>query len=141
MKQANWLVVVALVVLSGLAAAQMSSSTNIRTQVPFEFVVGSKIVPAGECNVQLATMNGRTLAIRNVEAKKSMFYPASMTEGKQESANYAMVFRHYGDQYFLSGIKVKGSKIAYLLPESKAEAELRARNVSATEETLLAAAK
>jgi hypothetical protein len=138
MKHAKWLVVVTLVVLSGLAAAQLNSGSRILAQVPFEFVVANKIVPAGECVVQVATMDANILTIRNTGTKVSLFSSSSRTEGKQDAPHYALVFKQYGDRYFLSGIKLQGSKIAYRLPESKAEAELRAQNVSVTEETLLA---
>ena len=141
MKHANWLVVVTLVLLSGMAAAQLNSSTRVVAQVPFEFMVANKIVPAGECEVQAFTMDGQTLVIRNAEAKVGLFSRSSQAEGKQNASNYAMVFKHYGDRYFLSGIKLQGSKITYRLPESKVEAELRAQNVSATEETLRASLK
>jgi hypothetical protein len=141
MKHANWLVVVTLVLLSGMAAAQLNSSTRVVAQVPFEFMVANKIVPAGECEVQAITMDGQTLMIRNAEAKVGLFSRSSQAEGKQNASNYAMVFKHYGDRYFLSGIKLQGSKIIYRLPESKVEAELRAQNVSATEETLRASLK
>ena len=138
MKHANWLVVVTLVVLSGLAAAQLIGRTGVVAQVPFEFMVANKIVPAGEYEVQAITTDGRTLVIRNAEANVGLFSSSSQAEGKQNASNYALVFKHYGDRYFLSGIKLQGSKITYRLPESKVEAELRAQNVSATEETLRA---
>jgi hypothetical protein len=141
MKQANWLVVVALVVLSGMAAAQLIGSSKIVAQVPFEFMVANKVVPAGECDVQAFNMDGKILVIRNAEAKVGLVSPSSQSEGKQEASHYALVFKHYGDRYFLSGIKLEGSNITYRLPESKVEAELRARSVSATEETLRASLK
>lgn len=141
MKHANCLVVVALVLLSGMAAAQLNGSTRVVAQVPFEFMVANKIVPAGECEVQAITMDGQTLVIRNAQAKVGLFSPSSQAEGKQNASNYALVFKHYGNRYFLSGIKLQGSKITYRLPESKVEAELRAQNVSATEETLRASLK
>jgi hypothetical protein len=71
----------------------------------------------------------------------SLVSPSSQSEGKQEASHYALVFKHYGNRYFLSGIKLEGSNITYRLPESKVEAELRARSVSATEETLRASLK
>ena len=141
MKHANWLVVVTLVLLSGMAAAQLNSSTRVVAQVPFEFMVANKIVPAGECEVQAITMDGKTLVIRNAEANVGLFSSSSQAEGKQNASNYALVFKHYGDRYFLSGIRLQGSKITYRLPESKVEVELRAQNVSATEETLRASLK
>jgi len=141
MKHAKWLVVVTLVVLSGMAAAQLIGSSKIVAQVPFEFMVANKTVPAGEYVVQAFTMDGNTLVIRNTEAKVGLVSTSSQTEGKQDASHYALVFKHYGDRYFLSGIKLEGSKITYCLPESKVEAELRAQNASATEETLLASLK
>jgi len=141
MKHANWLVVMTLVVLSGMAAAQLIGSTKVVAQVPFEFMVANKVVPAGECAVQAITMDGKTLVIRNTEAKVALLSTSSQSEGKQEASHYALVFKRYGDRYFLSGIKLQGSNITYRLPESKVEAELRAQNASATEETLLASLK
>jgi hypothetical protein len=141
MKHTNWLVVVTLVLLSGMAPAQLNSSTRVVAQVPFEFMVANKIVPAGECEVQAITMDGKTLVIRNAEAKVGLFSPSSQWESKQGASHYALVFKHYGDRYFLSGIRLQGSKITYRLPESKLKAELRAETATAREETLLASLK
>jgi hypothetical protein len=138
MKQAKWVVVVTLVVLSGMAAAQLNSRSKIVVQVPFEFVVANKVVPAGEYAVRVATIDGHILDISDARTNVGVFSPASRTETKQPASHCALVFNQYRDRYFLSAIKLQGSKIAYRLPESKAEAELRAENVSATEETVLA---
>ncbi len=139
MKHAKWLVAVTLVVLSDMAFAQLNSGSRVVAQVPFDFMVTNKLVPAGECSVNVATMDGKTLTISNVGANVSLFSTSSLTEGKQAASHYALVFKRYGNRYFLAGIKLQGSKIAYRLPESRLEAELRAQNVSATEEILLAA--
>jgi hypothetical protein len=141
MKHAKWAVAVTLVVLSGMAAAQLMSSSRIAAQVPFEFVVANKIVPAGECVVQAATMDGKILMIDNADARVGLFSGSFQTESKQRASHYALVFNRYGDHYFLTGIKLQDSKITYRLPQSRAEAELLAQNVSATEETLLASLK
>jgi len=141
MKQAKWMVAVALVVLSGMAmaAAQLDSNYKIVAQVPFEFVVADKIVPAGQCVVQVAPMDDNTLMIHNWGAMVALFSPASRTEGRQGASQYALVFNHYGD--FLTGIKIGGSKITYRVPESKGESELRAQNASGTQEIVLASLK
>jgi len=139
MKHAKWFVVVSLVVFSGMAVAQLIGSSRIVAQVPFEFMVGNRIVPAGECDLWASTMDGRILTIRNTDAKVGLFAATSQVESKHPAAHYALVFKQYGNRYFLSEITLEGSKISYQLPESKAEAEMRAQNVSATQETLLAA--
>jgi hypothetical protein len=137
MKCANWLVVVTLV-LSGMAAAQMSSANKIVAQVPFDFMVANKVEPTGKWAVRVAVRDGNILDISNARTNAGVFSMSSRTDAKQPASHYALVFHRYGDRYFLSEIKLRGSKIAYRLPGSKAEAELRSENVSATEETLLA---
>ena len=141
MKYAKRLLALALVSLPILAVAQMGSSTRIVGQVPFPFIVGNKHVPAGQCTVQQATDTGRTLVIRNVDAKVSLFTVATPNLAKQASGSYALVFHKYGARAFLTGIKLAGDRTIYQIPESPAEAELRAQNVPATEEILLASAK
>ena len=79
--------------------------------------------------------------IRNAEAKVGLLSPSSQSEGKQGASYYALLFKHNGNRYFLSGIKLQGSNITYRLPESKVEVELRAQSVAATEETLRASLK
>jgi len=141
MKHAKWAAVAMLVVFSGMAVAQLSSNSTIVAEVPFEFVAANKIVPAGECKVQTTAVDGKTLIIRNVGAKTSLFASTSRTEEKQIASNYALIFNRYGDQYFLVGVKAEGSNIVYRLPESRAEMELRAQNTPSTEQTLLARLK
>jgi hypothetical protein len=141
MKYAKRMLTLALIALPILAAAQMVSSKRIVGQVPFPFMVGNKHVPAGQCLIEPATGGARTLLIRNVGAKVSLFTSAMPTEAKKASGSYALVFHKYGDRAFLTGIKLAGNRTIYQIPESRAEAELRAQNVTATEETLLASAK
>jgi hypothetical protein len=141
MKHAKWAAVAMLVVFSGMALAQLNSNSTIVAEVPFEFVAANKIVPAGECKLQTATMDGKTLVIRNVGAKTSLFASTSMTEEGQAASHYALIFNRYGDQYFLTGVKIEGSNIIYRLPESRAEMELQAQNAPSTEETLFASLK
>ncbi|HXJ88127.1 MAG TPA: hypothetical protein VMS18_15000 [Candidatus Binatia bacterium] len=141
MKYAKRLLALVLVALPILVAAQMASNTKIVGNVPFPFVVGNKHVPAGEWTVERATEGGRALTIRNFDAKVSLFTPAMPDVAKKASDNYALVFHKYGDQAFLTGIKLAGDRTIYKVPESREETELRAQNASATEEILLASAK
>ena len=141
MKSAKWMLPVTLMLLSGLMAAQSLTSSHIVAQVPFDFMVNNKIIPAGECTVQSADMEARLLTIRNVAAKKGLFAPSSDGEENKPADSTVLVFKQYGNLYFLSEIRLEGSKRTYKLPESRAEAELRAQNVPASEQTLLASLK
>jgi hypothetical protein len=121
-----------------LAAAQMQQDTKLQARVPFDFMIGSRTVPAGQLIVQSATPGAGTLALRNWAAKVNMLSTVTRTEMKTPAANNVLVFHKYGHRYFLTEVKVEGSRTTYRLPESKVEAELQAQNVSATEEILLA---
>ena len=48
------LIAAALTVMPMLATAQFGQTVSISTQVPFEFVVGDRVVPAGKCVLQAA---------------------------------------------------------------------------------------
>lgn len=141
MRYAKWIVAVMLVALSSLAIGQRLDSKTIVTQVPFEFMVANKTMPAGECVVQAFTMDGNTLLIRNAAAKVGVLATSSQSESKLDASHYALVFEHYGDRYFLTGIKVEHSKTTYHLPVSKVQAELRAQSAAMTEEIVLASKK
>jgi hypothetical protein len=62
-------------------------------------------------------------------------------ETKKPAGSCALVFHRYNNRYFLSGIRIEGSKTVYRLPESKTEAELRAQNIPATDEIRVASLK
>lgn len=141
MKQATWILAVTLIVISGAAMAQTLGGSRMTTQVPFEFVLGNKIVPAGAWSVHAASTVDQAVMIRNSDAKISLFSTISRSESVKPAAYSALVFKRYGDQYFLSEIRLEGSNTAYCLPETGAEVELRAKNVPVTERILLAAAK
>ena len=126
MKKMAWILTFA-TVLTGTLFAQSIGNTRIVTQVPFEFVVGTHVMPAGQVVVQSATQDGGMLVIRNSAAKRNMLSSTILDESKAPASGYALVFNRYGDQYFLSSIKLQDSNLVYRLQESKAEAELRAQ--------------
>src|SRR5258708_32985578 len=142
MKSAKWMLPVTLILLSGLMAAQSLTNSNVVAQVAFDFMVNNKYIPAGECVVGAADKDGKVLAIRNFDARKSALAPSSHVEAANKAADSTvLVFKRYGGQYFLSEIRLEGSNVTYKLPESRAELELRAQNAPASQQTLLASLK
>lgn len=142
MKYAKWMWAAAIVllpnVLPTLASAQLGDG-RIVAKVPFEFRVVNKLVPAGEYTVQRGPGYSGALMIQNVRAGVGVVSNTSPGEIKKAADSCVLVFHRQGDQYFLRGIKLKDSRMTYKLPESKAEAELRAQNAPAREEIVLAA--
>jgi hypothetical protein len=101
-------------------------------------MANNKIIPAGECTIQSADMDAHVLTIRNIAAKTGLFAPSSRADAKQASGRTELVFKHYGNQYFLTEIRLRGGNETYKLSPSRAETELRAQNAPASQQTLLA---
>ena len=119
------------VMLPIVAAAQLGAS---------EKVAWDRVIPAGNCIVQRATMYGSTLVIENAGAKMATFALSREDRHKTASGVYALVFHKYGSRHFLSQVKIAGGTV-YRLPEGKLEGELRAQNITAPEQIVLASLK
>src|SRR5207253_7055451 len=92
-----------LLVAVTLATAVVSAnaqSNPIKADIPFEFVVGDKTLPAGEYTVKPATIGG-ALAIQGADSKSSAVRLTGPTEQKNNS-RARMVFHRYGHNYFLA---------------------------------------
>jgi hypothetical protein len=137
MKNAKWMLTVTVLLMSGLMAAQSLTSSTVVANVPFDFMVNNKIIPAGECTAK--SLSGDVLAINNFEARKGALANSSHKDANSDRT--VMVFERYGSQYFLSEIRIEGSDVSYKLSKSRAEVELRAQNAPASQMTLLASLK
>src|SRR6202034_3580892 len=98
-----------LTLLPMMAAAQMQPDAKLVAQVPFDFMIGGKIVPAGQFSVQRAAPGSIALAMRNRDAKVSLVTNAARAESKTPAAANTLVFNKYGHHYFLSQAQVVGS--------------------------------
>src|SRR5436305_9633379 len=97
-KNTKWMLPVMLMLVSGLMSAQSLTQQSVVSQVPFNFMVGDKMIPAGECSIKAADANGRVLAVRNYDAKISAMvssHPGSSSAGNST----VLVFKSYGDRY------------------------------------------
>ena len=134
------LILALMLVSTGAALAQLGDTT-VRAQVPFDFVVSDKAVPAGEWTVTSVPIRG-AFFIQNADAKVAVFsVPQIMDETKGRAGSCVLVFHRYNNRYFLSEIKIEGSTKVYRLPKSRTEAELQAQNVTAIEEVVVASLK
>jgi hypothetical protein len=79
-----------------LASAQLGSKVAMLTQVPFEFVVGDKVLPAGKCVVLAANAATETILIRNKDTKTSLFSSTLPSETRETAATDELVFHKYG---------------------------------------------
>ena len=136
MKYMKWVSAVMLFIPL-IATAQLHQTETVSTQVPFKFMIGDVMVPAGEISLQLADQKGWVLALCNRDASLSMYALAVPSEAKK-AAKTSLVFRKYGDRYFLATLKIGDSRAVYEFRPGKLENEIRARNIMPTEEVLIA---
>lgn len=98
----------ALIVTLALATAVVSAngqatSGKVVANVPFEFSVGYKAMPAGEYSVQpIASANG--LLIQSADGKASALRLSDATERIKDKSHARLVFHRYGDRYFLAEV-------------------------------------
>ena|ERR1017187_609364 len=136
-KYAATLLVLTIIALPGLLSAQ--SRMVIKADVPFEFVVNGKTMPAGECTIKVAGDGQTILAIES--GNTHLFVLPNSTESWKASAETSLMFHQYGDRYFLASINRAGEQRGYELPAGGLEKELRAQNSVERDVTLLAYAK
>jgi hypothetical protein len=98
---------IAMIVLVGsmtvAAKAQASGSTQMIANIPFQFSVGNKILPAGEYTVTcLNSASDHTVVhFRSNDAKAAVLVQMAAVIGKsQETAG--LIFNRYGNQYFFA---------------------------------------
>jgi hypothetical protein len=93
--------------LAALAAATRAQEVDqIIVNVPYEFVVAGKTLPAGAYRVNRANeiYNTWSLVMTSLESRDRIFLLADEVSPTREDKP-AVSFQHIGDQYFLSKIE------------------------------------
>ena len=103
------------------SALLIAQSNRGIANVPFEFQVQDRALPAGTYTVQEATASG-VIMLRNEETGKAINIlapvPMSATSGDSK-----LVFNRYGDRYFLSQVWL-GGDVGHGLYKSHLEKEM-----------------
>jgi hypothetical protein len=107
-------------------ASAFAQTISLKANIPFNFVVNGKTLPAGEYTVQ-SMGSERALSIRNSDQAAKSLVLANACESMRPVDRTKLVFRRYGDQYFLARVWIGGNTSGQEIPASKQEAELAAR--------------
>ena len=115
----------ALSFLVSLAAlpAVAKSVDGMRAQIPFDFHVGDRLVPAGAYTVKSITADEQLLRIVSDKGSAATTTNSATERGRGEG-RARLVFHKYGDQYFLAAIWGSDST-GRTLSETKRERNLR----------------
>ena len=117
---------IAMIVLVGsmavAAGAQTSGRTQLIANIPFQFNVGNKPLPAGEYTVAQVNpaSDHAVLQLRSRDGSASAMVQMGSVIGKaQESAK--LILNRYGNQYFFAQAWVAGDNTGLQAPKSRAE--------------------
>ncbi len=95
-------------------------------KIPFDFQVGTKAMPAGNYQIH---EKSRLLTLRRSGSKPmGAVWLTSPEERKDGATSGQLVFKRYGDQYFLKTMWVPNSREGFVLPQSSQERELISRS-------------
>jgi len=107
------------------ARAQMPG-TSIRANIPFDFIVRGRTLPAGKYEVLRLTDSPEVLEIRNVNDKRDhAAFETEAFQANQIANRTELVFNRYNDTYFLSEVVTSGEKTGREAFPSHAERRLR----------------
>ena len=125
---------IALMTVVGLstAKAQTSGTTQLIANIPFEFSVGDKTMPAGEYTVRCTNpaSDMKVLQLRSSDGRASIMVRTNSVIGKtQEDAK--LVFNRYGDHYFFAQAWLPADNIGMQASKSRNEKQI-ARELAAT---------
>jgi len=122
-KQALTLVgVLSLVLAAGSAFAQSGDTT--RFSIPFNFIVNHTTLPAGDYAISIMGGGNQVLVIRGTGTSSIMTTVANHVQANRPSKNTKLVFRRYGDRYFLAQLWKQGGEVGHQLSKSNLESEI-----------------
>ena len=118
----NLISLLSLLLVAGSAIAQTS---QVRSNVPFNFTVGDKTLPAGTYDIgAMNSSGGNMLLLQARDGDSSMVVGSVAAQTLKPADKTKLVFNRYRDQYFLAEIWVEGATRGRQLPKTSREKEL-----------------
>jgi hypothetical protein len=111
-----------------LLTAAFAQSGVLVADIPFEFRVGTTLLPAGHYSVH-PQASTHILSIQCFECNAAAMILTNGVEARKMPVTAKLVFNRYGNKYFLATVWTPGNPTGRELPKSAAEREV-ARNGS-----------
>ena len=114
-----------LVTLS-VTSVRAQNAGTMSVNIPFDFAVANKTLPAGEYYVRRSIEGARVvLHIRRSDSSQSIYLPVHAVNETGIQAESKLVFNKYGDQYFLSRLWISGRSSGEELARTSRERRLQ----------------
>jgi hypothetical protein len=120
------LLAVMMIVAAGVSAKAQTLDSRLTANIPFDFTVVDKKLPAGKYWVsRVQQSQGDTvLQVTSAEGKASAVRLTIPVNSHQPKDIGTLVFHRYGDDYFLSEVWAKGGSVGRSLLKTHAERKL-----------------
>lgn len=119
----------AIVLLASVASTQAQSlgGNRIRANIPFDFNISEKKLPAGEYSVGRAINHSDDLlvSISDREGRSKAIRLSNAVVRSRPNGKGLLVFHRYGDQYFLFQVWPAGATVGREFQKSKSEREVQ----------------
>lgn len=116
------------IIALAFASAMAASAQNQRSlvvNVPFDFNVKGKTLPAGEYLVKHgSSADSSGLIIKRRDGRGNAIVLTMTLESRESQTASRLVFRRYGEQYFLSQVWTSGESVGKELFKTKRERSL-----------------
>ena len=124
---------VTLSLVTGIVTANAQSSHRAVATVPFEFKVGNKNFSAGRYAISSGTTVSDAIRVTGITNSKSTTRLSTTIVKSKPSPSSKLVFRRYGDSYFLSEVWSAGYSSGRKLLRSKSEKALEGQLAANTQ--------
>ncbi len=121
-----------------LATAAQAQTTNVKANIPFDFVVGNHAYSAGEYTVKTVSQSSAAIRFDNADESEKGIALSNACQKGQPATQTTLVFQRLGNNYFLYQIWTEGNTLGREFPMSKAEVQV-AKNYSKPELVIVAA--
>ena len=113
--------IISFALVAGSTAVYGQGAKRQTADIPFQFQVGNTVLPAGEYTVAATTATGETLRISSRSSDASVFRLTSTLVQNGPTSKSRLVFRKYGDEYFLAEVWSAGYASGRQLTKSSRE--------------------
>jgi hypothetical protein len=118
--------IMAMVILVGsmavAAEAQSASRTLVRANIPFEFNVGDKALPAGQYTIRQVNPSSDVVVLQLKNSTTGDNLLVRVNEmAMSAQAGSKLIFTRLGSHYFFSTVTIEGFVNAWQAPKSRAE--------------------
>lgn len=107
-----------------LTASAVTGDYLTTVQIPFDFQVNDKLLPAGEYVIRRDPQNPQILLIQCPDKNIGITVHTILHSLSERPGKTSLVFKKYDDKHFLTEVKMLGLGEGYTLIKSKAERQL-----------------